>query len=221
MSDSLRPHEQQPTWLLCPWNSLGKNTEVDCHFPAGQGRRHKRLRFNPWVWKIPWRRAWQPIPVFLSGKSHRLRNLAGYSPCGHKQSDTIDWAGMQASMTISGGLPLTHLESTSSQITKGISVLRLPRYNRRHVQDPEPRGLGQSRHESEQERETSIPGREETQLTFSVGWSRLKLLASWGGLLGSREKSKQERVRIWRQIRVLFLIAQGYHHMKDSSLTEA
>ena len=115
----------------------------------------------------------------------------------------------------------THLESTSSQITKGISVLRLPRYNRRHVQDPEPRGLGQSRHESEQESETSIPGREETQLTFSVGWSRLKLLASWGGLLGSREKSKQERVRIWRQIRVLFLIAQGYHHMKDSSLTEA
>jgi len=28
-------------------------------------RRHKRHRFNPWVGKIPWRRAWQPTPVFL------------------------------------------------------------------------------------------------------------------------------------------------------------
>ena len=149
---------------------------MDCHFPACQCRRHKRLRFDPWVWKIPWRRIWPPTPVFLSGESHRQRNLEGYSPCGHKESDIIDWASMQACMTISGGLPPTHQESTSSQIMKGISVLRLPRYNRRHVQDPEPRGLGQSRHEIEEESETSFPGREETQQTFSVGWSRLN---SW------------------------------------------
>jgi len=31
-------------------------------------------------WKIPWRRIWQPTPVFLLGKSHRWRSLAGYSP---------------------------------------------------------------------------------------------------------------------------------------------
>ena len=36
----------------------------------------------------PWRRAWQPTPVFLSGESHRQRNLAGYSPQGCKGSDT-------------------------------------------------------------------------------------------------------------------------------------
>ena len=144
-----------PTWLICPWNSLGKNTEVDCHFPACQCRRHKRLRFDPCIWKIPWRRT----PVFLSGESHRQRNLEGYSPCGHKESDTIDWASMQACMTISGGLPPTHQESTSSQIMKGISVLRLPRYNRRHVQDSEPRGLGQSRHESEEERLLFLGGK--------------------------------------------------------------
>ena len=30
----------------------------------------KRLWFNPWVKKIPWRRKWQPTSVFLSGKSH-------------------------------------------------------------------------------------------------------------------------------------------------------
>ena len=32
-SDSLKPHELQPTRLLCPWNSPGKNTGVDCHSP--------------------------------------------------------------------------------------------------------------------------------------------------------------------------------------------
>ena len=35
-----------------------------------------------------WRRKWQPSPVFLPGKSHGQRNLAGYSPWGHKESDT-------------------------------------------------------------------------------------------------------------------------------------
>ena len=32
MSDSVRPHRQQPTRLLCPWDSPGKNTGVGCHF---------------------------------------------------------------------------------------------------------------------------------------------------------------------------------------------
>jgi len=30
--------------------------------------------------KIPWRRAWQPTPIFLPGESHGQRNLVGYSP---------------------------------------------------------------------------------------------------------------------------------------------
>ena len=38
--------------------------------PIWQCRRHKRCRFDPWVGKIPWRRAWQPTPVFLPGESH-------------------------------------------------------------------------------------------------------------------------------------------------------
>ena len=42
----------------------------------------------PVVGKIPWRRKWQPTPVFLPGKSHRRRSLAGYSPWGHKELDT-------------------------------------------------------------------------------------------------------------------------------------
>ena len=47
-----------------------------------------RSRFDPWVRKIPWRRKWQPTPVFLPGKSHGQRSVAGYSPWGHKESDT-------------------------------------------------------------------------------------------------------------------------------------
>ena len=38
-----------------------------------------RPKFNSWVGKIPWRRKWQPSPVFLPGKSCGQRNLAGYS----------------------------------------------------------------------------------------------------------------------------------------------
>ena len=49
-----------------------------------------RCRFDPQVRKIPWRRAWQPTPVFLPGESHGQRSLVGYSPWGRKQSDTTE-----------------------------------------------------------------------------------------------------------------------------------
>ena len=48
----------------------------------GKCRRCKRCRFDPWVRKIPWRRKWQPTPVFLPGESHGQRSPAGYSPQG-------------------------------------------------------------------------------------------------------------------------------------------
>ena len=37
--------------------------------------------------KISWRKTWQPTPVFLPGQFHVQRSLAGYSPCGRKESD--------------------------------------------------------------------------------------------------------------------------------------
>ena len=46
--------------------------------------------FFPWVGKIPWRREWLPTPVFLPGGLHGQRNLTGYSPWGHKESDTTE-----------------------------------------------------------------------------------------------------------------------------------
>ena len=57
---------------------------------ACQCRRCKRLRFNPWVWKIPWRRAWLLTPVFVLGESHGQRSLVGYRPWGCKESDMTE-----------------------------------------------------------------------------------------------------------------------------------
>ena len=54
---------------------------------ACQCRRH---RFNLWVRKIPWRRKWQPAPVFLPENSHGWRSLVGYCPWGLKESDTAE-----------------------------------------------------------------------------------------------------------------------------------
>ena len=41
-------------------------------------------------WEDPWRREWQPIPIFLPGESHGERSLVGYSPWGHKESDKAE-----------------------------------------------------------------------------------------------------------------------------------
>ena len=51
----------------------------------------ERPGFDPWVGKIPWRRKWQPTQVLLPRKFHGWRSLVGYSPWGHKQSDTTEW----------------------------------------------------------------------------------------------------------------------------------
>ena len=50
----------------------------------------ERPGFNPWGGKIPWRREWQPTPVFLLGEFHGQRSLASYSPWGCKESDTTE-----------------------------------------------------------------------------------------------------------------------------------
>ena len=47
-----------------------------------QCRRHE---FSPWAGTIPWRRKWQPVPVFLPGKFYGQRSLVGYSPRGSQR----------------------------------------------------------------------------------------------------------------------------------------
>ena len=47
-------------------------------------------------WKSPWKRKWQPTLVFLPGKSHLQRSLAGYNPRGHKELDTTEQLNVHA-----------------------------------------------------------------------------------------------------------------------------
>ena len=66
-------------------------------FPGGSGAKHLPANradtsLIPGLGSVPWRRNWQPIPVFLLGKSHGQRRLAGYSQWGHKESDTTEHA---------------------------------------------------------------------------------------------------------------------------------
>ena len=73
----------EPLCLLDEF-TLNRETEIYPRWCSGkesacQCRGH---RFYPWVRKIPWRRKWQPIPIFLPGKFHGQRSLAGYSPQG-------------------------------------------------------------------------------------------------------------------------------------------
>ena len=58
--------------------------------PPCQCRRCEGFGFHLWVRKIPWSRKWHPSSVFLPGKFHGQRSLVGYSPWGHKESDTTE-----------------------------------------------------------------------------------------------------------------------------------
>ena len=41
-------------------------------------------------WEDPWRRKWQPTPVFVPAEFHRQRGLVGYSPRGCRESDMTE-----------------------------------------------------------------------------------------------------------------------------------
>ena len=91
-------HKESPRtleWVAYPFSSIFPTQELNrgllhCRLifftswvtreSIYQCRRHRRCKFNPWIRKIPWRRAQQPTPVFLPGESHEQRSLPGYSP---------------------------------------------------------------------------------------------------------------------------------------------
>ena len=69
-----------------PWWLRGK--EFTCQ--------SRRFGLDPWVRKIPWRRKWQPTPLFLPGESHGQRSLVGCSPWNHRvRHDWCDLAHTQ------------------------------------------------------------------------------------------------------------------------------
>ena len=61
--------------LIATGGSVVKNLPVN----AGD---MEDIDSDPWVGNIPWRRKWQPTPIFLPGKSQGQRSLVGYSPWG-------------------------------------------------------------------------------------------------------------------------------------------
>ena len=69
------------TYSLNFWASLVAQLVKNMPAKAAEAR---DSGFDPWVGKIPWRRAWQPTPVFLPGESHGQGSLVGYSPWGRK-----------------------------------------------------------------------------------------------------------------------------------------
>ena len=79
-------------WILYHWASQVLLVVKNLSANARVGKRHG---FDPWVGKIPWRRAWKPTPVFLSGASHGQRNQAGYSPWGCRVDTTEHSIGVE------------------------------------------------------------------------------------------------------------------------------
>ena len=97
--------------------NLGFPGGTSCEEPACQYRRHKRLRFDPWVGKIPRRRVWKPTPIFLPVESHGQRSLVGYSSWRHKQSDRAELASTHAPASDSSQDSATYsAESLGSQL---------------------------------------------------------------------------------------------------------
>ena len=70
------------------WLSSKKKKKKICL----QCKRHRSRGFDSWVRKIPWSWAWQSTPIFLPGKSHGQRSLAGYGSRSCKASDTTEAA---------------------------------------------------------------------------------------------------------------------------------
>ena len=79
----LRNWTEMKLWKGLPWWLSGWRIFLQCS-------KHKRCWFDPWFRKIPWRRKWQPTPVFLPGKLHGQSSLAGYSPKCCQESDTTE-----------------------------------------------------------------------------------------------------------------------------------
>ena len=79
-------------YLLVAWGFPSGASDKE---PACQYRRCKRCRFDPWGGgKIPWRRKWQPTPLFLPGEPHGQRSLEGYSQPMGSERNGHDWTDL-------------------------------------------------------------------------------------------------------------------------------
>ena len=100
------------------WSKIGLPWWLSCKELTCLEGRHGRHKFNPWVRKIPWRRKWQPIPLFLPGKSHGWRRLVGYSPWGHKESDMSEQLSIQVNKNKTNSYVRLFLRSQAGRLLK-------------------------------------------------------------------------------------------------------
>ena len=109
-SDTLRISFSLTSWHNFPktfWPGCSSAVALE-HFPrwccgnisACHCRRKRRYTLDSWVGKIPQRRKWQPAPIFLPGKFHGQKSLAGYCPWGHKEWDTSEQLSMHIALGI-------------------------------------------------------------------------------------------------------------------------
>ena len=77
-------------YLMCSLLHSGAS-QVALVVRTCQCRRRKRCRFDPRVWKIAWRRTWQPTLVSLPAEPHEQKSLVGYSPQTCKESNRHNW----------------------------------------------------------------------------------------------------------------------------------
>ena len=68
-------------------------------YSAGDCLWCRRHEFDPWAWKIIWRKKWKLIPVFLPGMFHGQRSLVGYSSMGHKNQTWLNNKATEAAPT--------------------------------------------------------------------------------------------------------------------------
>ena len=91
--------KQSRTWALVTWSMVLNPSQETLSLPWWLSGKEpacqcRRPRFNPWVGKFPWRRKWQPTPVFLPGKFHAQRSLMHSSLWGLKEADTTEWVSI-------------------------------------------------------------------------------------------------------------------------------
>ena len=122
---------------LLSWSVGFDNNKLYIGFPGGasgkesayQCRRHKRLEFDPWVWKIPWSRKWQPAPVFLPGKFHGLGAWWATVHGATKSCTRLsDWAHTYINMNIRYILTYIH------ELLQICSYFEIRHFNSTHCQ---------------------------------------------------------------------------------------
>ena len=99
---SMGSHRDDLAAAAAAYISLGLPIWLSGKESACQCRQSRRRGFDPWVRKIPWKRSWQPTPVFLLWKSHGQRSLVGYSQWGPKESNTIQQLSMHTCISLPG-----------------------------------------------------------------------------------------------------------------------